>query len=105
MPDVGSANHAWTGAPIILFGQKICGIEPLEPGFRLFRVAPQMGYLKEVEGAVDTKFGLIEVKAQKKGRKIHLTLSVPEGAIAEVPVSKKEVKRFGAGTHTLSISR
>ncbi len=101
----GSANHAWTGAPIILFGQKICGIEPLEPGFRLFRVAPQMGYLKEVEGAVDTKFGLIEVKAQKKGRKIHLTLSVPEGAIAEVPVSKKEVKRFGAGTHTLSISR
>lgn len=100
----GSCNHAWTGAPIILFGQKLCGIEPVEPGFRTFRVSPQMGYLKEVEGAVDTRYGLIEVKARRKGRKIHLELTVPQGTTAEVPLSKNKVAYFAPGIHEAVIT-
>lgn len=100
----GSLNHAWTGAPIILFGQKLCGIEPVEPGFRVFRVAPQMGYLKEVEGAVDTKFGLIEVSAKKKGKRVQLQLTVPEGTTAKVQVAENKVKVLQAGKHSLVIT-
>ncbi|MBE6301749.1 MAG: glycoside hydrolase [Parabacteroides distasonis] len=99
-----SVNHAWTGAPIILFGQKLCGIEPLEPGFRVFRVAPQMGYLKEVSGSVDTKYGLIEVCAKKKGSRVQLQLTVPEGTTAEVQVAENRVKRLEAGKHTIVVT-
>ncbi len=99
-----SVNHAWTGAPIILFGQKLCGIEPVQPGFRVFRVAPQMGYLKEVSGSIDTNFGLIEVSAKKKGTRVQLNLTVPEGTTAEVQVSEKKVILLGTGKHSIVVT-
>ena len=39
----GTINHAWSGGPLTLLSQKVCGIEPTSPGFRSFKVCPQMG--------------------------------------------------------------
>lgn len=100
----GSANHAWTGAPIILFGEYLCGIVPLQPGFQKFRVAPKMGYLKEVKGCVDTHFGKIEVEARKRGSKIHLKVTVPEGTTVEVVLSNGKLQNLSAGSYNLVLS-
>ena len=100
----GSCNHAWTGGAIIEMERKLAGIEPLEPGFRRFRVAPQIGPLKHIETGFDTNFGRIEVIVDSKGKNVSLTLTVPEGTTAEVPLGQgNEVKTFGPGTHTVRI--
>ena len=72
----GTINHAWSGGPLTLLSQKVCGIEPTSPGFRSFKVCPQMGTLTEASATVDTHFGKIEVSLKRKGKKIQATLSV-----------------------------
>ena len=100
----GTTNHAWSGGPLTLLSQKVCGIEPTSPGFRSFKVCPQMGTLTDASATVDTHYGKIQVSLNRKGSKIRITLSVPAGTTAEVPVSKGKVKRLEAGEHTLTIS-
>lgn len=100
---VGSSNHAWSGAPCILFAEGLCGIKPLEPGFRKFQVAPQMGYIKELSESFDTKFGKIEISLKKEGRNVRMNLIVPEGTIAEVKISPTKTKVLSAGSHELKI--
>lgn len=105
----GSCNHAWTGGAIIEMGRKIAGVEPLEPGFRRFRVEPQMGSLKSVETGIDTNYGMIEVSLQKKGKRIVMNLTVPEGTKAEVPVRSHPhaksggVITLGPGQHEIKL--
>ena len=62
-----------------------------------------MGTLTVAEATVDTHFGKIEVSLKRKGKKIQVALSVPEGAIAEVPISQGRMKRLEAGEHSLVI--
>lgn len=101
----GTDNHAWTGGGIIAMGQKIAGIEPMEPGFKVFSVAPQMGGLKWVNASVDTVSGLIEISLRKmsKGR-IAMELTVPEGTRAQVRISSKKIRTFEAGKHSITIT-
>lgn len=97
----GTPNHAWTGACIIEMERKIAGIEPLEPGFKRFKVEPQMGNLKFVETGFETIYGMIEVRLQRKGRRIEMEISVPEGTVAEVPLSGGKTVTLQAGRHIL----
>jgi len=95
----GTINHAWSGGPLTLLSQKVCGIEPTSPGFRSFKVCPQMGTLTEASATVDTHFGKIEVSLKRKGKKIQATLSVPEGTTAEVIWPDGSRKNFDPGRH------
>lgn len=100
----GTSNHAWTGAAIIVLGGKIAGIEPTAPGFRTFRVQPQMGDLTHIETAVDTPCGLIEVQLDRKGKRIDLLLTVPDGTRAEVPAASGRQQTFAPGTHRIRLA-
>ena len=95
----GTINHAWSGGPLTLLSQKVCGIEPTSPGFRSFKVCPQMGTLTEASAAIDTHFGKIEVSLKRKGKKIQVALSVPEGTTAEVIWPEGSRKDFAPGRH------
>ena len=99
----GTINHAWSGGPLTLLSQKVCGIEPTSPGFRSFKVCPQMGTLTDASATIDTHFGKIEVSLKRKGKKIQVVLSVPEGTTAEVPVSKNRMERLESGKHSFVI--
>ena len=101
----GTTNHAWSGGPLTLLSQKVCGIEPTSPGFHSFRVAPMMGSLREASATVDTRYGLIQVSLEKKGDRIGMVLVVPEGTRAEVPVAKERVEYFNPGRHELMINK
>lgn len=99
----GSRNHAWTGGPIILLGQKVAGIEPTAPAFKSFRVAPHMGYLKNIGCTVDTPYGKISVKLAKRGNRAKMELVVPDGTTATVRLASGIMKTLQAGSHTETI--
>ena len=61
----------------------ILGVEPVEPGFKVFRVAPQPpDGLAWARGKVPTPHGDIEVAWKREGDGLSLSLTVPEGASA-----------------------
>jgi hypothetical protein len=97
----GTINHAWSGGPLTLLSQKVCGIEPTSPGFRTFRVAPQLGFLTEASTTVASVNGEISVSVSTKGRKMTIHVNVPEGVSAEVVFPKGKPVKVGAGEHTL----
>lgn len=97
----GTINHAWSGGPLTLLSQQVCGIEPTSPGFKTFKVHPQLGPLTEASATVPTAYGLIRVRIQKKGKMLHIALAVPEGTQAEVTLSKGKSRMLLSGTHHL----
>ncbi len=99
----GSINHAWSGGTLTLLSQYVAGISPLQPGFKEFQIRPQMGDLTSAQVTVDTRYGLIKADLQKKGKKIHLTVDVPEGTTAVVVDRNKRIP-LESGHHALVIS-
>lgn len=93
----GTCNHAWTGGGIIELGHRVAGISPLEPGYKVFELRPQMGSLKNVEAGFDTAYGMIEVSLVRKGKFIHATLTVPEGTQARVWTDGRAAEAGRAG--------
>lgn len=99
----GTINHAWSGGPLTMLSQQVCGISPLSPGFETFCIQPQLGYLNEAFAAIDTRYGLIEVSMKRGKKNIIMHLTVPENTCAEVPVSVSKTKYFNAGKHKIMI--
>lgn len=97
----GTINHAWSGGPLTLLSQKVCGIEPTSPGFRTFQIKPQMGSLTEASATVPTHYGDIKVSLRKSGRAILMEIQVPEQTSAVVISPKGKVQKIGPGNHNL----
>ncbi len=101
-----SSNHAWSGANIILLGQKVCGVAPQTPGFRTFSVRPQMGWLRRAATSFDTKYGTIKVSLTRKSSKsgtARLTIDVPSGTEAQVTLPNSKTAVLTSGRHTLNV--
>ena len=84
----GTYNHSWSGGGLTILSQYIAGIEPIEPAFRRFKVEPNLATLKFVESIVPTRFGNIEMRAERCDEELKITLLVPNGATAEVCAPK-----------------
>lgn len=95
----GTINHAWSGGPLTLLSQKVCGIEPTSPGFRTFKVCPQLGSLSEASAKLVTHYGEIEVTIRKKGKKLGGYVVVPEGTRAQVALPGGYSRDLGPGRH------
>jgi alpha-L-rhamnosidase len=79
-------NHAWGAAPANVVARKLMGIEPVEPSFRKFTVAPQPGKLENAAVRVPTIRGPIECELVNQGNKWLMSISVPGNAEAEILV-------------------
>lgn len=101
----GSSNHAWTGCGIVIFMEEICGIKPLEPGFREFSVEPQMGSLKAVDASFESACGVISLSLRRKCRTIDAVISVPDGATAVVRDRRGRTLRLAPGSHRLTLAQ
>lgn len=80
----GTINHAWSGGGLTLLSQYVCGISPVEAGFKRFKVQPQPGKLTELSTSFDTHYGAIQFSYKKAKRGITINLTVPQGTEAEV---------------------
>lgn len=76
-----SLAHPWGAAPTYVFSEYLLGVQPTSPGYKTFAIRPLLGYLElnEIHGKVPTPKGSIEVSWNIEGRKVILTITVPEG--------------------------
>ena len=61
-----SLCHGWASGPTAWLSQHILGIQPLDPGCRRVKVAPQLGRLQWAEGAYPTPHGPIAVRHRRQ---------------------------------------
>lgn len=97
----GTINHAWSGGPLTLLSQKVCGIEPTSPGFRTFRIQPQLGSLTEASATIATHYGNIQVKLTKSSRHVTAEIIVPENTSALFISGKGKTDELGPGSHII----
>ena len=57
----GTYNHAWSGGPLTVMSQRIAGLEPAEPAWGRYRLAPRLGSLRDVEAYAPTPAGELRV--------------------------------------------
>lgn len=61
-----SLCHGWASGPTAWLSQHVLGVQPLEPGFKRVRVAPQLGRLQWAEGTYPTPQGPIQVRHERR---------------------------------------
>ena len=66
-----SLCHAWGASPLYLLGKYYLGVRPLSPGYTTYEVAPALGGLQWMEGAVPTPHGNIKVYCSRTRLQIH----------------------------------
>ncbi|HZH73080.1 MAG TPA: alpha-L-rhamnosidase C-terminal domain-containing protein, partial [Mariniphaga sp.] len=77
-------NHAWGAAPANIIPRRLMGVQPLEPGFKLFSVNPQPNGLENLELEIPTIRGTIACKLVSNNNEWNLELSVPGNSEALV---------------------
>lgn len=78
-------NHAWGAIPTYVISRRICGIEPIEPGFKKVRIKPQPGTLESAELKHPTIRGDIYVKFSNNPKKsFNLEVVIPSNTTADI---------------------
>lgn len=85
-------NHAWGAAPANLIPRCLCGVRPLESGFRKFVVNPPASGLTHFSLRHPTKQGPLEMQWTGK----NMVLDIPEGTCGIF-----EGKSYKPGTHRI----
>ena len=79
----GSTNHAWSGGPITVLSQYVCGLYPLEAGWKTFKVEPTPASMKKASISVPSIAGKINSSFEVKNNgEFVLEVSVPKDANA-----------------------
>jgi hypothetical protein len=88
----GSYNHGWSGGPLTLLMEYVCGIAPTEPGFKRFQVMPQPGSLNKASASFETVKGTVSSSFEKLASGMEIKVTVPASTQAFVGVPAAGVK-------------
>lgn len=80
----GSHNHAWSAGMNVIIGACVCGIQPTSPGFKTFKVRPNLAGFKQVSYRMQTIHGCISFEGKIKDGRIVVDIEVPEGTLAHM---------------------
>lgn len=95
-----SLNHYAYGAVGDFFYRRICGLEPVEAGYRKFSVKPVPGGdLRFAECEHRCPFGTIRVRWEQQDGKFHLCIAVPVNTVCYVVLPNGEEKTVGSGEY------
>ncbi|MBK5719416.1 glycoside hydrolase [Dysgonomonas sp. Marseille-P4677] len=75
----GTVNHAWSGGALTVISQYLCGIYPLEPGYKVFKVEPCLTALKSVSLTIPSVKGEIKSSYTYSEKGFTLNITVPRG--------------------------
>jgi len=93
-----SRCHGFSCAPLYFLQSVILGVQPTQPGFAEFTLAPRPGDLAHARGAVPAPRGLIRVEWHRTERdSLQISAEIPSGARAVTPSGKT----LGHGNHEL----
>ena len=89
----GSTNHAWSGGGLTILSQYVCGLYPLEPGWKKFTVKPNLVGLNRAKTGNITQAGKVAIALKKttKGMNIELTVPDKSEALVFVPTAYNKV--------------
>ena len=96
-----SYNHYASGAVGDFLYKRIAGIEPLEAGYRKFRVKPVIGgNLSYAKAKIDTSYGVASSEWHLKDSDFYIDIEVPVGCkcILELPDGK--IYEYGSGHYS-----
>ena len=94
-----SLAHGWASGPTPILISYVLGVQPVNPGYQTFTVAPRFGTLRWAEGAVPTPYGRIFVSWRRNGHRFSLTVAVPAQAIAFVDLPDGSHATVSGGAH------
>lgn len=80
----GSTNHAWSGGTLTVISQYLCGVEPLEPAYKVFKVEPEPASFKTASIAIPTVAGTVKSEFENSPDSFLLKVSVPSGTHAVI---------------------
>jgi hypothetical protein len=86
----GTVSHGWSSTPTRDLVQRVLGIEPIEPGFTVASIEPELGPLSWARGAAPCPAGLISVDVR------------PELVVVDSPIPFEFAgARYDAGHHDI----
>lgn len=98
-----SFNHYAAGAVGDWLYRRVAGLEPLEGGYRRFRVAPLLGGgLTSAEGAVTTPYGRARSAWTLRDGRFTLAVDVPVSTSCVVELPDGSHHELDSGTHELA---
>ena len=98
-----SFNHYANGAVGDFLYRRIAGLEPLEGGYRRFRVAPVIGGgLTHTEASVETPYGLIRAAWNIENGEFQQKISVPVSTECTLVLPSGNTQVLQSGTYTLT---
>jgi alpha-L-rhamnosidase len=99
---MNSFNHYALGAVCGFLYRRVAGIDPIEPGFAKFRVAPVLDHrVAQFGGRVDSVRGRIETRWTYRAGRTVLDLTVPPNSSAEVLIPGGR-RQIGPGDHQIA---
>jgi alpha-L-rhamnosidase len=97
-----SLNHYSKGAVISFLHRYVAGLQPVEPGYRRFRVAPRPGGgISWAEATHVCPAGRIRVRWDQPGDDLRLEVDVPAGTVAVAVLPSGTTATLPPGRHTL----
>ena len=97
-----SYNHYASGAVGDFLYRRVLGVEPVEAGYKNFRVKPVVNKaITGAKGSVGTPYGEIKIDWEKTEKGYRMDIEIPVGTIAEVTLPGGETKVLSSGTYTL----
>ncbi len=95
--------HAWSSNPLYFFMDIVCGVRPLEPGFKSLQIKPELGYLDKIEAEFPHPEGIIIIKLKKiKNIGINGNISIP-GNTEAVFIWQDQKIRLQGGDNKISL--
>jgi len=85
-----SLAHVWSTGPTWQLTRFVAGIQPVELGYRVWRVAPQTSGLTWAKASVPTSYGPIEVEWRRKETGLSLRIDVPAGTRGTIEIPGRE---------------
>jgi hypothetical protein len=87
-----SLCHAWSAGPLYITGRHIAGIQPLSPGYKSFRIEPNLCGLEWFRASIPVKGGMVDISMDEKEIKVKSSIS---GGICRFHSSKKPRLNYG----------
>ncbi len=78
----GSTNHAWSGGALTVIAQYLCGLYPLEPAWKTFKIEPTPSLFGKASITAPTVSGNVKSAFEVDGDTFKMKISVPENTTA-----------------------
>ncbi len=104
-PNRGNSwNHFMMGQIDEWFYRSLAGIEPVQPGFKEFTVAPVIiDDLKYVKATYTTLYGDIKVDWKRENNQFFMTVEVPVNTKATIVLPNGKQQKVGSGKHNFEV--